>query len=93
MVEGLTARLRSVIRLNSPVTMIEHGARSVRVTTPNGVWVADRVIVAMAPTMTQQILFDPVLPVMRNQSVQRMGWAPRSRHSPSTTHRSGASAT
>ena len=73
MVEGLTAHLRSVIRLSSPVTMIEHGARSVRVTTPNGVWVADHVIVAMAPTMTQQILFDPVLPVMRNQSVQRIG--------------------
>ena len=73
MVEGLTAQLRSIIRLSSPVTMIEHGARSVRVTTPNGAWVADKLIVAMAPTMTQQILFDPVLPVMRNQSVQRIG--------------------
>jgi monoamine oxidase len=73
MVQGLTAQLRSIIRLSTPVTMIEHGARSVRVTTPNGVWLADRVIVAMAPTMTQQILFDPVLPVARNQSVQRIG--------------------
>ena len=53
--------------------MIERGSRTMRVTTPNGVSVADHVIVAMAPPMTAQILFDPVLPVPRNQSVQRAG--------------------
>jgi monoamine oxidase len=35
--------------------------------------VADDVIVAMSPTMTQSIQFDPVLPVQRTQSVQRTG--------------------
>ena len=73
MVEGLAKPLRPVTRLNTPVTMIERGSRTLRVTTPDGVWVADRVIIAMAPTMTAQILFDPVLPVARNQSVQRAG--------------------
>jgi monoamine oxidase len=55
------------------VTMIEHGGKTVRLTTPNGRWVADHVIVALSPTMTQQILFDPELPVDRNLSVQRTG--------------------
>jgi monoamine oxidase len=73
LIEGLARPLRSIIKLNTPVTTIEHGRNSVRVTTPHGRWVADRVIVAMSPTMTQQILFDPVLPVPRTQSVQRTG--------------------
>jgi len=70
---GLARPLRNIIKLKTPATMIEHGRNSVRVTTPHGRWVADHVIVAMSPTMTQQILFDPVLPVVRNQSVQRTG--------------------
>ncbi len=73
MVEELAKPLRPITRLNTPVTMIERGSRTLRVTTPNGVWVADRVILAMAPPMTAQILFEPVLPVTRNQSVQRAG--------------------
>jgi monoamine oxidase len=70
---GLTKLHRNVIELNTPVTMIEHGGGRVRITTPNGRWVADHVIVALSPTMSQQILFDPELPVYRNQSVQRTG--------------------
>jgi monoamine oxidase len=73
LIEGLALPVRGITRLSTPVTLIEQGPRSVRVTTPNGRWVADRVILAMAPTMTQQILFDPVLPVYRNQSAQRIG--------------------
>jgi monoamine oxidase len=74
LVDGLARPLRSIIKLNTPVTSIEHGYYgAVRVTTPHGSWVADQVIVAMSPTMTQQILFDPVLPVPRTQSVQRTG--------------------
>lgn len=73
-IDGLARPLRSMIKLNTPVTTIEHGrSGAVRVTTPHGSWVADHVIVAMSPTMTQQILFDPVLPVSRTQSVQRTG--------------------
>jgi monoamine oxidase len=44
-----------------------------RVTTAKGKWVADHVIVAMSPTITQSIQFDPVLPVQRTQAVQRTG--------------------
>ena len=70
---GLAKELGNIIELKTPVTMIEHGGKTVRLTTPNGRWVADHVIVAHSPTMTQQILFDPELPVYRNQSVQRTG--------------------
>ncbi len=70
---GLARPLARVTHLNTPVTMVEHGRSKVRVTTPHGRFVAGDVIVAMAPTMTQQILFDPVLPANRNQSVQRTG--------------------
>jgi monoamine oxidase len=70
---GLTKVLRDKIELKTPVTMIEHGGKTVRLTTPKGRWVADHVIVALSPTMTQQILFDPELPVDRNLSVQRTG--------------------
>jgi monoamine oxidase len=69
----LTKLLGNVIELKTPVTTIEHGGKKVRLTTPKGRWVADHVIVALSPTMTQQILFDPELPVYRNQSVQRTG--------------------
>jgi monoamine oxidase len=72
-VEGLERPMKDKIKLGTPVTMIEHGTKNVRLTTPSGQVVADHVILAMAPTMTQQILFDPVLPVDRNQSVQRIG--------------------
>lgn len=72
LVEGLAHPLRHVTELKTPVTMIERGKRN-RVTTPNGKWVADHVVIAMSPTATQNILFDPVLPVKRTQSVQRTG--------------------
>jgi monoamine oxidase len=72
LVEGLAGPLRGITELKTPVTMIERGKRN-RVTTPNGKWVADHVVIAMSPTATQNILFDPVLPVKRTQSVQRTG--------------------
>jgi monoamine oxidase len=70
---GLARPLRRVMKLEAPVTSIEHGGSKVRLTTPRGRFVAGDAIIAMAPTMTQQILFDPVLPDNRNQSVQRTG--------------------
>jgi monoamine oxidase len=73
LVAGLAGDLRGVYKLNAPVTMVEQSGKTVRVTTPDAEYLADDVIVAMAPTMTQQILFDPVLPVHRTQSVQRTG--------------------
>lgn len=72
-VAGLGRELHDIVELKTPATMIEHGRNQVRVTTPHGVHVADDVVLAMAPTMTQQLLFDPMLPVPRVQSVQRAG--------------------
>lgn len=73
LVAGLAKPLRDVTKLNTPVTEIERGRGRVRVTTTRGRYLAGDVVVAMAPTMTQQILFDPELPVHRTQSVQRTG--------------------
>lgn len=73
LIEGLANPMRSITRLNTPVTAIERGRNSVRAITPNGAYVAGDVVVAMSPTITQRIDFDPVLPMMRNQSVQRTG--------------------
>ena len=73
LVAGMARDLGNVVRLRSPATLVEHDNTSVRVTTPHGVYAADDVVVAMAPTMTQQLLFDPILPVSRVQSVQRVG--------------------
>jgi monoamine oxidase len=73
LVDGLAGELHGVTELNAPATLIERQGKSVRLTTPDARYVAGDVVIAMAPTMTQQILFDPVLPVHRTQSVQRTG--------------------
>jgi monoamine oxidase len=71
---GLADQLGDIVELNRPVLAIEHGADSVSVTTRDGDrYVAEHAIVAMAPPMTQQIFFDPVLPIDRVQAVQRTG--------------------
>jgi monoamine oxidase len=73
LVAGMARDVRNVVRLGTPATLVEHDDTSVRVSTAHGVYAADDVVVAMAPTMTQQLLFDPILPVARVQSVQRAG--------------------
>jgi monoamine oxidase len=71
---GLADQLGGAVELNQPVLAIEQGDDTVRVTTQGGDrYVADHAIVAMSPTMTQQIFFDPVLPSHRVQAVQRTG--------------------
>src|SRR4051794_32507262 len=59
LVDGMAAPLRGVTSLTTPATVIERHKTRVRVSTPNGRWVAGDVVVAMSPTMTQQILFEP----------------------------------
>jgi monoamine oxidase len=62
-----------VVHLGQPVTRIEHGGDKVRVTAATGlVAIGRRVIVALPPTLTSRIAYDPPLPGHRDQLTQRM---------------------
>ncbi|WP_174284856.1 NAD(P)/FAD-dependent oxidoreductase [Sphingomonas bacterium] len=50
------------VRLNTPVTRIDHRGRRIRVETPAGTIEADRVIVALPTTAFERLVFDPPLP-------------------------------
>ncbi|QYJ03255.1 flavin monoamine oxidase family protein [Nocardioides panacisoli] len=69
--EGMAADLD--VRLDSPVAGIVHDDTGVRVTTRDGeVHEADRVIVAVPPTLAGRLDYDPVLPAWRDQLTQRV---------------------
>ena len=59
------------VALNAPVTTITQTATGVRVVSERGTFTAQRVIVAMPPALTARIRFDPQLPALRDQLVQR----------------------
>jgi monoamine oxidase len=61
------------VLLDNPVRRITQTDRGVTVTADHATVEARRVIVAMAPTLTAQILFEPQLTAQRRQLVQRMG--------------------
>jgi monoamine oxidase len=50
------------VRLNTPVTRIDHAGRTVRLDTPAGTIEADRVVLAIPTTAYAGIVFDPPLP-------------------------------
>ncbi len=58
--------------LSAPVTRIEHGEDGVVVHSPQGEVRAGRAIVAMPPTLTARISYDPPLPAIRDGIAQRM---------------------
>jgi monoamine oxidase len=60
------------VRLNAPVRRIEHGAEGVTVHADGLTARARRVIVALPPTLTSRIAYDPPLPGHRDQLTQRM---------------------
>ncbi|QZH69493.1 flavin monoamine oxidase family protein [Mycolicibacterium farcinogenes] len=66
--DGLGGR----IRLQSPVRRIEHRHDTVTVFTDTDEFHARSVIVALPPTLTGRIEFDPPLPGIRDQLTQRM---------------------
>ena len=70
--ERLADQLGDVVRLGSPVRRIEHGADSVAVAFDGAEVSARRVIVAIPPTLTARIAYDPPLPGYRDQLTQRM---------------------
>src|SRR3954454_7834602 len=62
-----------VVRLGHPVTRIEHGEHGVRVSAGTGISPTGKlVIVAIPPTLTSRIAYDPPLPGHRDQLTQRM---------------------
>lgn len=60
-----------VVRTGAPVRRIEHGGDGVTVVADGLTVRADRVVVALAPTLAGRIVFDPPLPGHRDQLTQR----------------------
>ncbi|WP_431903203.1 flavin monoamine oxidase family protein [Amycolatopsis thermoflava] len=61
------------VRLSTPVVSVAHTATAVTVTTLDGEdFTADRVIVALPPTLAGRLRYDPVLPAWRDQLTQKL---------------------
>ncbi|MDI2032462.1 flavin monoamine oxidase family protein [Saccharopolyspora sp. TS4A08] len=61
------------IRLSTPVASVTHNATAVTVTTRDGEdFTAERVIVALSPTLAGRLRYDPVLPAWRDQLTQKL---------------------
>ncbi len=54
------------VRLDTPVTRIDHAGRTIRLDTPAGTIEADRVILAIPTTAFAAIVFDPPLPAKQD---------------------------
>ncbi len=74
--DALAAELGDRVLVDAPVRLIEQSEKGVQLTTERGRFHAGRAIVAVPPTVTNQIRFDPPLPATRAQFAQRapMGW-------------------
>ncbi|GAA2026635.1 FAD-dependent oxidoreductase [Agromyces tropicus] len=55
------------VHVNAPATRIEHEDDVVRVHTPDRIFSASRVILAMPPAAASKIAFEPMLPLKRRQ--------------------------
>ena len=61
------------VRLTTPVTTVAQDAAGARITTRSGETItADRVIVALPPTLAGRLHYDPLLPAWRDQLTQRL---------------------
>jgi monoamine oxidase len=67
----VAGRLGHRVVLSAPVRRIEHGKSSVTVHSDRMTVTAKRVIVAIPPTLTARIHYEPGLPYARDQLVQR----------------------
>lgn len=68
----MAEQLGDRVRLRSPVRRIEHGAQGVTVHADGTAVRARRAIVAMPPTLTARIAYEPPLPAIRDGLSQRM---------------------
>ncbi len=69
----LAAALGSTVTLQTPVRSIAQTAGGVRVVSDRLTVAAERVIVAIPPTLAGRIDYDPILPFERDQLTQRYG--------------------
>ncbi len=71
--ERLAARLGDRVRPGSAVSGVEHGPAGVTVTTETGERaIAERVVVALPPTLAGRLSYEPGLPAARDQLTQRV---------------------
>ncbi len=70
--EAMAGALGERVVLSAPVRRIADDGRGVTVDADGASVRAARVIVALPPTLTARIIFDPPLPGLRDQLVQRM---------------------
>ena len=68
----LAERLGDIVRLSTPVRSIAWGDGRVTVRSDDAEFEAQRVIVAIAPTLAGRIVYDPPLPAFRDQLTQRI---------------------
>lgn len=68
----LAAQLGDIVALNAPVRAITQTATSVTLSTDRGPVTAGQVIVAVPPPLVNGIDFSPLLPLQRQQLMQRM---------------------
>jgi monoamine oxidase len=67
----LAKKLGHLVRLGAPVRrIVQKGGRGVMVESDAGPWTAKRVIVAIPPTLTQRIRYEPALPALRDRLSQ-----------------------
>jgi monoamine oxidase len=73
---ALAERLGDVVRLDHAVRAISQDENGVRVDHDRGTLAADRVVVAVPPTLAGRIRYSPALPPRRDQLTQQMpmGW-------------------
>ncbi|CAD5107878.1 flavin monoamine oxidase family protein [Zestomonas carbonaria] len=70
--EELAARLGDAMQLGQPVRALRQDATGVELVTDSGSHRAERVILAMPPTMLLRIAQEPLLPGWRDQLLQRL---------------------
>ncbi len=69
---AMAAGLPDPVVTGAPVTRIVQGGYGVRIVTPDGDHLADRVVVAVPPMGAGRIEYEPLLPSAREQLTQRM---------------------
>lgn len=70
--EQLADRLDGAVRLEAPVTAIRQDEGGVEVSHDGGGVRADRVVVAIPPTLAGRIRYSPALPALRDQLTQQV---------------------
>lgn len=70
--DRLAAQLGDALQLSSPVRAIHHGGDGVKVIADSGEYNSQRVIVAVPPHLAGRITYNPLLPALRTQLMQRL---------------------